>query len=124
MDSLQRAREMYEAMDFSNLYLSERRGAYTMADGKMKCEVICRNDKLECLHCTMEPDTLVEEHTHEQTEHYLLYTGDITLTVNKVKTCLQHTISPTTPPLTPHTLESKRGAKLLIARIPASKGKY
>ena len=124
MDSLQLARELYSKIDFNKLALVEKLGSYSLDNGNMICTVVFRNDKVEILNCVAKPGTNVAEHIHEQIEHYLLYEGDAVVTVNGVKTCLQTSFSPHTPPLTPHSMTSKNGCRFMIARIPPTKGVY
>jgi len=118
MDTLQRARELYESIDFSKIAIIER-DKYTFDNGKCRCDVLYSNGKVEVIHCVGEAGAVTLPHVHDQVEHFLLYEGDAVIDVNGSKTCMQDSQSIAVPPLTPHGITTKKGYRMIISLIPA-----
>ena len=118
MESLKRARELFEQIDFSRFADVTGSGTYTLDDGRLTCSVVLRNEFVEVLNCIAKPGCRVPAHTHIQTEHYLLYDGEATITTDAGVITLSRLDSPHIDPGVSHSLYSKTGCHLLIIRVP------
>ena len=126
MDSLKKARALYESMDFREFAEPKQPGSYTMADGKMRASVVYKTCCVEVLHGMCDPDCKIETHTHEQIENVLLYKGDLTLYIEGEDAPKQLRISEnvSVPAHKAHHLVSKHGCQFLLARIPPIEDVY
>ena len=124
MDSLARARELYESIDFSKFAIVDKPDSYTMGDGKMRMTVIYKTDTVEVLRGECEEGCRVQPHTHRQLENILLTEGEAIITVAGSKHHLTPGATVSIPPGAIHYTDSDVGCKVLVARIPPVEGVY
>ena len=124
MDSLQRARALYEGMDFKQYAIVVKPKTYTMGQGKLRMQVIYEDGMVEILRGDAAAGCDVEPHTHEQVENLLVYRGSAVVSVGEVEHHLMPGMSVNIPPNTVHHTKTKNGCKLFIARMPPLKGIY
>lgn len=116
---LNKALEMFEAIDFSKLIVSDKHDEYSLDNEHLQCQVLFRDAGAEVMHCIAKPGCKTEAHTHKQREHYLLYEGEGCMKTETETINLTDANSPNIAAGIVHWLESEKGCKLFIARIPS-----
>jgi len=124
VDSLARARKLYESIDFSKFAIVDKPDSYTMGDGKMRMTVVHKTAAVEVLQGECEAGCRVQPHTHAQMENILLYEGEAIITVAGSKHHLKPGSTVSIPPGAIHYTDSDVGCKVLVARIPPVEGVY
>ena len=124
MDSLARARELYEKMDFSNFAVVEKPKSYSMGLGSMHMTVVFETDEVEVLRGECDPGCKVQPHIHQQDESILCYSGECVVSVVGTKHHLTAGATVSVPAGAIHYTTSDAGCKVLIARHPPCRGIY
>ena len=122
-DHLERAKASIDAIDFSQLVksFSEDKGVYSMAGGTIVATLMHDEDGAEILILTMEPESLIPLHEHNEKETYFVLSGNIELRKKGKVIHLEAGDSCYTLPNIPHTSFSKDGCRMILVRTPSSK---
>ncbi len=118
-DHLIAADKLIAGIDFTALERAWAGRTYTLDEGRARCKVIYDTSQIEVINCELCPGGTIPPHTHEQLESFAVYEGELSLITEAGGVQVDAGTSFSVPPMTLHHIESKRGAKVIITRVPS-----